>query len=346
MQDEVTLYAKGEYGVKVWKIWSEGSTIHILANGGRYTEEITEGKAGRSVGEQIALRIKARVRNKLASGFKNTREEAIASSNTNQIGLIRPMLATHAKDNKHFNIRTCYIQPKLDGHRCLINSDIAYSRGGKEIDTIPEIQAALNLPEGVTIDGELYSHGVPLQTVASWAKRRQEGTLRLGIHVYDIITEDDTPFSERFRMVQELIEETQYTHIVDTQKWEVGMSLDQMYALHRQKGYEGSILRPALGKYEAGKRSKTLLKVKKRFDGEFKCVDVLPSREGDLGILLLETQEGKQFKTIAPGCYAEKVSTLINKENFIGRRVTCEYAELSIEKIPQHCVAIRWRRDL
>lgn len=339
----ITLYGNGVGGkVKEWSIYSDGNVIFIEANGGLYKEEILEGKAGRSIQEQIDLRIKARVRGKLDSGFKRSIEE-LSSTNTNQLGLAMPMLATPFT-NVTFDRNNAFIQPKLDGHRCLINEDGAYSRRGKVIDTIPEILKSLNIPTDITLDGELYCHGVPLQTISSWAKRRQKETLNLQFCVYDIIIPGLT-FEERHAELKKIVSENEFVQLVPTAKYDPTVSLKDHWYKCRSAGYEGAIVRPNDGLYEIGIRSKKLIKVKMRQDEEFKCVDVVPSREG-LGILVLETKEGKNFKTLAPGTMDEKMRTLVLKEKYIGKYVTCEYAELTEEKIPFHCVAIGWRNDL
>lgn len=343
MGTKVTLYGHGAYGTREWSIWNDGNVIKIHANGAMYEEPINEGKAGRSIEEQVDLRIRARIRSKLSQGFKRTRGE-LGDVTTNQLGFVSPMLAQHAKNARGLVPNNCYVQPKLDGHRCLINSEYAYSRGGKIIDTIPEIQSALNLPKGATIDGELYFHGAPLQTIASWAKRRQEATLNLAIHVYDVVM-PNAKFTERLSWIQRNIKINEYVKVVDTEMFNPERKVSDYYMSHRRAGFEGAILRPKFGLYEPGKRSKTLLKVKMRFDDEFLCRDVIPDKVGN-GVLILETKEGNQFKTVAPGPNFIKHSTLENKEKFIGKYVTCEYAELSIDKIPQHCVAIRWRNDI
>lgn len=345
MDNKVTLYGHGSYGTRVWSIWSEENIIKIQANGQLYEETIHEGKAGRSIEQQVQLRIEARVRNKLSQGFKASKEE-LGNEVTNQLGLYSPMLAQHAKNTKRVDLAKCFVQPKLDGHRCLVNSEVAYSRGGKLIETIPEILQQLDVPEGVTLDGELYAHGYPLQTIASWAKRRQQHTLKLQFHVYDIIVPDDNlSFLDRFNWITDNVKVTENVKIVDTHPFSDRDSVLDWYQSHRRGGFEGSILRPYGGKYEIGKRSKNLLKVKMRFDDEFKCVDILEDKVGN-GVLLLETKEGKQFKTVAPGPQFVKREQFLNKEAYIGKYVTCEYAELSIDKIPQHCVAIRWRNDI
>ena len=46
--------------------------------------------------------------------------------------MIKPMLAYKYKEGKVDWEKKVYIQPKLDGVRCLISKDGAYSRTGKE----------------------------------------------------------------------------------------------------------------------------------------------------------------------------------------------------------------------
>lgn len=338
------LYGNGVHGTRVWEIWNEGNIIHVKANGVLYKEEIRVGKGGKTIQQQVELRKEARIRSKLSSGFKKTAEE-LGKVNTNQLGLVMPMLAIHSKQVRHKNFKKMWIQPKLDGHRCLMNRDIMYTRGGKEITQCPEIMESISLPDDITLDGELYVHGYNLQTVASWAKKRQEGTLKLALHVYDIIGDGNLTFAERYKVLQELIKPGQYIQLVNTRRYQEDISLNEYYSEFRRQGYEGGILRPDHGKYEAGKRSKTLMKLKKRFDSEYMCVDVIPDKVGN-GILILVTPEGRRFKTVAPGNHYDKKMTLIGKHRYIGRKVTCEYAELSNDKVPQHCVAIRWRAEL
>ncbi len=350
MENIRTLYGKGVHGTKIWRIWSEENIIHIEANGSRYTEVVSTGLAGRSLEVQVEQRITARVRGKLDSGFKRTKEE-LTGHMTNQLGLVMPMLATPFKNVKNLDLSKCYSQPKLDGHRCLINSDGAYSRRGKVIYTIPEIIDELNIPEGVTLDGELYCHGVPLQTISSWAKRRQPDTLKLSYYVYDVISESNYSFEERYYWLKGFIKESNFIRLVETTHLTGEETLFDTCKDYNNRSFEGAIIRPGFGLYEIGKRSKSLIKVKPNHfsdlknEDEFECIDVIPSREG-LGILLLEAKNGKTFKTIAPGINDVKRITLKNKEKYIGKYVTCEYSELTNDGKPFHCVALRWREDL
>lgn len=340
----ITLYGNGANGkVKEWSIYSKGNTIYIEANGGIYKEEVPEGKSNRSIEEQIDLRIKARVRGKLDSGFKRSVEE-LSATNTNQLGLAMPMLATPVQNLAFKADPFMFVQPKLDGHRCLIMEDAAYSRRGRLINTIPEILKSLKIPTDITLDGELYCHGVPLQTISSWAKRRQKETLNLQFCVYDVIIPGLT-FSERLVELRKIVTENRFVRIVPTERYDTTRSLQDHWYKYRVQGYEGAIIRPEDGMYEIGLRSKKLIKVKFRKDAEFKCVDIVPSREG-LGILLLETKGGKVFKTFAPGTMDDKLRVLVQKEKYVGKLVTCEYADLTKEGVPFHCIATGWRNEI
>lgn len=341
--NETTLYGKGAFGTKEWRIWSEGNVIFIDANNSIYTETVHEGKASRSLDEQIKLRIEARVRSKLDGGFKRSVEE-LGDHNTNQLGYVMPMLAVNYKDVILNHNKEIYVQPKFDGHRCLINADGAYSRRGKPIETIPEIIKNLNVPDGITLDGELYCHGVPLQTIASWAKRRQKDTLNLKFYIYDAVI-PGVPFEERASIIKEIVAPAENIVLVENTLYNPHIGAFNYCFNMRAGGYEGAILRYADSVYEIGTRSKSLIKVKMRYDGEFKCVEIEPSREG-LGVLILELPNGNVFKTLAPGAVHEKTHVLSNKEKYIGRYVTCEFASLTENLVPFHCVAIGWRTEL
>jgi DNA ligase-1 len=80
----------------------------------------------------------------------------------------------------------CYVQPKLDGIRCLASytgtSVSLTSRGGLAIDGFESIKQELSLVfqklatmghqhDHIYIDGELYLHGVPLQVISGVVRR-------------------------------------------------------------------------------------------------------------------------------------------------------------------------------
>lgn len=350
------LYRRNANSIGSWRIWSEDSTIyiaHATVLGGSevlHTEFVPEGLAGRSLSQQIKSRMDSRISRMRDKGYKDSVREA-ESSSTNQMGLLRPMLAQSVDKVSNINFRGAVLQKKLDGHRCMITKQegevIAYSRQGKEISSITHILSDLQnvLPEGTTLDGELYCHGQPLQTLASWIKRAQDNTFRLSFVCYDLVAMDD--YVERHKELSDIIQHTKFGKVLPL-PYSPYINHQSMYAeMHRVRraGFEGLILRLSGRGYEDGKRSSGLLKVKHFHDSEFKCIDVEPSADG-WGICVCIADNGKEFRTSAPGNFEEKAEVLRNKANYIGRMLTVEYSQLTVEGLPFHASAKCWREDV
>lgn len=354
--DETVLYRNSKHGISRWTIWQDDNTIRMKSEAKigdtpmYFSEVVEEGKAGRSLQQQIELRMKARIRGKIDNGYVHTREEAQNPNLKNVMGHHQPMLAQKLKDVKKFRLEDYYIQPKLDGHRCMIVREggelIAYSRRGREITTINHLLPYIDIPEGVTLDGELYVHGQPLQTIASWAKRLQPDSAKLNYIVFDVV--EDVPFRERLRMIEQdlRIPPNGPFSMLDTlSPVSEDVVLNTMFRAFRDSGYEGAILRHGDYPYEIGRRSRGLIKMKETFDDEFQVVDITPSVD-NWAVLHCRTDDGKVFKVSAPGTVEAKKHVLAKKFEFIGTYVTVEYAHLTKEGIPFHPVALRWREDL
>jgi len=361
---------RGETGR--WTIWSEDNTIYwkteaAIGNSPQYYKEIiAEGKAGRSIRDQIILRINSRVRTKLDEGFI-TDKTKLTKELKNQLGFYRPALAVKYEDVKGLNVLDCYSQYKFNGHRCMMQRDgdniIAYSRRGKYIDTLNHMTNELNLPKDVVLDGELYIHGQSLQSISSLVKRQQPDSVKLKFVVYDAILENDkdAPFYERYKLLMQFFRQSSSTvaspgiHrysmldgrivLAGTKKITVEDEVDQRFQEAKEKGFEGLILRPEDSIYQIGRRTNSIIKVKSRFDDEFKVVDIEESRFGT-AVLHLALKDGRTFKATAPGNQYEKDQALHQKEKYIGKRVTVEYAELTDDGVPFHCVATGWREDI
>lgn len=307
-------------------------------------DKISTNNSGRSMKEQMLLEMRARITRQKAKGYRDTIEEAKAHKNQNALNLAKPMLAQQFDKVKGVNFEHAWRQHKYDGHRMLVHNDgdrlIAYSRNGKAVDTMDHILRGLNIPDGGTIDGELYHHGTPLQTIASWAKRLQPNTLKLRYVVYDMIS--PAPFIERYEQLTGLylgpgVDVARTWQSTDPIVADLHASIDQ--------GYEGLILRHGNLPYGSGKRCKSLVKVKHAYDNEFVVVGVEESKDG-WGVLVCMTGEGKEFRVSAPGSIPEKKAILENAAGYIGLLVTVEYFSLTKERIPFHPVAIRFREDI
>jgi DNA ligase-1 len=352
----IKLWRKNQYGLGTWRIWADGDMVHYahaITEGGQeviHSQKIELNNSGRTLEQQSMLEMKSRISRQMDKGYKATRAEAEAGA-TNQLGLRNPMLAQPLEKVKLYGSINGYVQRKYDGHRCLITKTggeiLAYTRRGKVIDSIPHIlnDVVKWLPDGYTLDGELYIHGVGLQGISSFIKRVQHGSSRLCYHWYDIVTND--PFGERLREMRDLAGHIGNNCIqpVETLAVERMADVYEYFRQFRSEGYEGAMLRRDLRGYEDSRRSDQLIKVKERADCEVTVLGIRPSKDG-WAICQVRTDWDTVFDISAPGSVPEKTRVLHQSDKYLGRRLTIEYAGLTADKIPFHAVAIRWRDDL
>jgi len=325
---------------RIWKIWYNKDLGLLFYGGGLLHgapvihSKVIQPKANRTYAEQIELETKSRVSKQLDKGYAY---EA-GKPDTNQLGLARPMLALPIEKAKNISLKNAVMQFKLDGTRCLLHGlateTVAYSRQGKLLN-IPHITEPLHLPEGVTIDGELYCHGETLQTICSWVKRYQLNTSKLKFMAYDYISSDR--YLERYSKLQDIVANGPTSvEILANMPYTTEAHLTQYFNTARAAGYEGLIVRLDGYGYITGKRPKALLKVKQWLDANFIVYDIVPSSDG------LAVLDCKSFRVVAPGTHAMRLDVLKRKEEFIGKTVEVQYACLTADGIPFHPVALRW----
>lgn len=350
----IHLYRKNANSIGTWRIWSEGNVIriaHATVQGGSevfHEETVQTNMSGRSIEEQVALRIRSRVSRMLDKGYKATLAEAQASS-SNQMGLDRPMLAHPIKRASRINYSGAVLQKKLDGHRCLITRQddrlIAYTRQGKPIPSIKHILGELEerIPEGTTLDGELYCHGVKLQTIGSWIKREQPATENLFFACYDMISADR--YIDRHAELSEIVAGSKKVVALPYRPWTGHEDTMAWFKEVRASGFEGLMLRLDNVPYEAGKRSYGLLKIKEFEQAEFKVVGFEKSSTG-WAICKCVTESGGRFDCSAPGSVAEKIYVWENQAEFRFRMLTVDFAHWTDDGLPFQPTAIRWREDI
>lgn len=353
----ITLFRKHVGGLGTWRIWAEGEVLniaHATVIGGsevHHKEVVELNQSGRNLDEQMALRIKSRISRMMDRGYKSSIEEANASSNTNQLGLLRPMLAHPIDKVNNVNFNGAVLQKKLDGHRCMITKRdgrlIAYSRQGKEISSIRShilLDLEPLIPEGVTIDGELYIHGLPLQTIASYIKREQDRTRWLNFVCYDIVS--DESYRDRHAEMAAMLSHVNKSVIVlpyyeyTDKEFEVNKFNEV-----RKEGFEGLMLRQDNFGYEEGVRSRSLCKIKAFEDAEFKVIGVVASSVG-WAICKCITDSGKIFDVSAPGTVPEKRYVLEHIEEFIDRKLKVQFANYTVDGIPFQPVALEWYSEI
>jgi len=346
-----TLYAKDARGdVRFWTIEAtEDATLDYTYGmvGGQpqyKTEQIELNQSGRDIDEQMLLQFKSKIAKMKDKGYVDSYELAKGMPRTNLLNLPRPMLAQDIDKVKNIDFTNAFVQRKYDGNRCLIanvaGEIIAYSRNGKRVESIDHITESIGIPEGLILDGELYAHGESLQTIVSWIKRKQPETRNLRYHAYDVAF--PAPFKYRLKFLNGEIGFGEYAIAVETTQIS---SLDEaleFFQIFRKDNYEGAILRWGSNGYEDSKRSRSLVKIKEWHDAEFKVTSITPSKDG-WAILVCELPDGNTFRVSAPGSIEEKEYCYKQKDMYIGRYVTVEYAYLTKDGIPFHPIAKIWR---
>ena len=270
--------------------------------------------------------------------------------------MMKPMLAHKYDDSRVDWSLPVYIQPKLDGVRCLIKrvSDFpgqedlasfsvkAYSRTGKEFKNVKHITDALKgfffHNSDVVLDGELYNHELKndFEKIISLVRKqkpteddRRDAKQLVQFHVYDYF--DGVMYDSYKTRMQQLVtsdiydEQIKYVpaKLVDSYNY-----ARDLHATYLSEGYEGSIIRLD-GLYKHG-RSYDLMKFKDFSDTEATIVGYelgKGKRTGTLGKFLMMDDEGVKFGC-PPGkgySYKDLANMLLNINDYIGQRATFTY---------------------
>ena len=261
--------------------------------------------------------------------------------------MIKPMLA-YKVDKKPVDwSEKVYIQPKLDGVRCVITLDEkenirCFSRTGKEFYNLNHIKDSLKpwfeFNDDVILDGELYNHDLRdnFEKIISLVRKQKptesdklEAKKLVQFHCYDYI---DQMHDYSTRMNQ-LVTSDMYSYCVKYVETSRVRSKDAAQLRHQynlNNGYEGSILRLD-GPYQC-KRSYNLQKFKDFHDTEATIVgyeEGKGKREGTIGKFLMQDDDGNKF-----GCppgkgynYKALANILKNIHDYIGKRATFTYFE-------------------
>ena len=263
--------------------------------------------------------------------------------------MMKPMLAHKFDDSRVDWSQPVYIQPKLDGVRCLFTKDGAYSRTGKKFMNLAHIELALipffKQQPDLVLDGELYNHKLrdDFEKIISLVRKqkptaddRLEAQYLVEFHVYDYF--DGVKYDSYKTRMQQLVVSNLYDHkdsfgkssikyvpskLVDSYNY-----AREIHAEFLNEGYEGSIIRLD-GLYKHG-RSYDLMKFKDFSDAEATIVGYelgKGKRTGTLGKFLMMDDEGVEF-----GCppgkgynYKDLSNMLLNIKDYMGQRATFTY---------------------
>ena len=263
----------------------------------------------------------------------------------------KPMLAYPVSTKPIDYNEPVFIQPKLDGVRCIIQQEfhkdgdkvVAYSRTGKEWKNIDHILEELKLffhsYPNVILDGELYNHDLKndfekiislVRKTKPTAEDRVESSEMVQFHCYDIIDEE-LLYDHRNEFINQslmLLGDSIYT--VETTQCFTEGDAKVFHKDNLEMGYEGSIVRTN-DVYKCG-RSWSLRKFKDFSDAEAYIVgyeEGKGKRTGTLGKFIMQDEDGNKF-----GCppgkgynYEDMKEMLDNVHKYMGQAATFTYFE-------------------
>jgi len=258
----------------------------------------------------------------------------------------KPMLAYPVSKKPIDYSKPVFIQPKLDGVRCLIQYDsgivTAYSRTGKVWKNIEHININLykffDKHPNVVLDGELYNHDFKndFEEIISMVRKtkpthedRQKSLMNVEFHCYDIVNKK-MKFSTRDKWIAENLPTSYCVKHLITLHISDELSAKTGHQMNLDAGYEGSIVR--LDTPYQCKRSHSLRKFKDFQDAEANIVgyeEGKGKRTGTLGKFVMQDDDGNQF-----GCppgkghnYKDLANMLADIHKYMGQRATFTYFE-------------------
>jgi len=361
-----TLYCKSKTGkTQVWNIQVIGSTIRVsygYQDGATTVNEKTI-TAGKNIGkknettpeQQAASEARSTWDKKKTGGYAESLDDAHVPGVADAAAVaaheaILPMLA-HDYHKRGKDIKfPCFVQPKLDGVRCIFKNGVLTSRQGKVFPNMDHITQDLKDVD-LVLDGELYSNTLNFQQFVGLVRKKKHNDAekqllrQVKFHVYDCV--NDKPFSERNEAINELFSKRMYafSEPLLTEECKAKEDLKKFHDKYVAEGKEGLIIRNKDGLYQLAARSKDLQKYKEFEDAEYKVTGFTEGEglEKGLVIWICETSAGKSFHVRPRGTHEARAEIFNEAKDYVGKSLTVRYQELTEEGIPRFPVGIAFR---
>lgn len=330
-------------------------------------DAIKEGKNSGKKNETTPLQqAEAEARAKWEKQLKKGYVQTVQSAQSGEIdelieGGIIPMLAHKFAEQSHKIKYPAYVQPKLDGIRCLaVVADgkcTLWSRTRKQITSMPHIIEEVEKVFGhsdLILDGELYRHDYrdKFEKIVSAVRKEEpeDGYKEVQYHIYDMAVE--ATFAQRIEALttvihtyEKAVSSLKYIQAVSTGKVEKEEDVADFFKKCRSDGYEGCMLRNANSLY-ANKRSYDLQKVKLFDDAEFDIIGVEEGRGKLAGhaLLVCKDYKGDTFPVKMKGDTAMLKRYFEDHSLWQGKKLTIQFQGLTGKnKVPRFPVGLAIR---
>jgi DNA ligase-1 len=375
-----TLYGLSSKGVvKVWEIsvqkHSNAPVIMIRHGqlGGKIQESPETIREGKNVGranettpyEQALLEAESKWKKQHDKNYTEKVPELVEGT-TEPVassvgpGKLLPMLAQKYNERAKYLVWPAYIQPKLNGVRCLVqrkgNKIFFWSRKAKQyknFNLYMEKEFLSFMKDGDILDGEMYNHrDLTFQELMSLIKDEKTPDIEalkkyVKFWCYDHPTVEKLGFADRYVQWRiALPMGLNYLRLVETIKIMEPKYVDAIHNEYTVAGYEGSIIRSGGDEpYKFQYRDNQIQKNKDFLDAEFKIVGCKEGAGKDEGKAIFRciTKSSKEFDVRCKGSDEARIEQWKNRKSYIGKELTVKYQTLSDDGIPIFPVGIAVR---
>lgn len=356
---------------RIWEIGFDGELLwvtHGMVEGNLLSEgtRIEVNTSGRTLVQQAFLQASRRFLDKQAEGYA-------LGEHQQGISWVSPMLAYEYQSHHHKIKYPWYGSYKIDGLRMLVSRDhgevVFYSRGKKRRDNLSHLRPPLtllldDLGVPVTLDGEIYVHGMPFPTIQSLAQTGRVATKhpvpeavitaasQLQYWIFDILYHDEPKLSfydrwSRFVTFVEGRAPIPSVQLVPVRPLDNEEMVTQFHYQMISDGFEGIMLRNPHASYVQG-RTPHLLKLKDFFSDEGVITGVVEGSGTQEGVayLVVRDRYGNTFNCNASTTLDIKRQWFLHPELVVGRVVTFKFQEyLKESRVPRFPVAISFRTE-
>jgi len=358
---------------KVWEIWvtqandSSEATIHTNHGyiDGKIQTDLETIKTGLNLGKSNETTPYTQACNEAQSKWNKKKDKGYTEEGKKvDTNVLLPMLAEKFSERSHDIVYPAYAQPKLNGIRCIVHSDLRYqSRLGKFWDTITHLNkdiAKIQDKNNPPLDGEVYIHELNLQDIGALIKKKREenevegyNTEDLEYWIYDQVHPSDVFEVRNAKLEDSFLIAGAERYIIKGLKtfaWKLGNivyvptikvnSKTELEDFKRQciaAGFEGAMVRNNVA-YVVGHRTKHLQKLKDFQDKEYKITGGYSGvgRDADCCTFTLITEAGIPFNCRPIGTVQQRKKYLKDIKSLIHKYATIRYQELTKDNVPFH----------
>ena len=227
----------------------------------------------------------------------------------------------------------------------------------------------LMLDEGACLDGELYLPGYGINEINSFIKNTElPQHYKLQFWLYDICIENMTAWNRQVILLNNFSKYrinsvfnnkgcvfTKEDHLNNTNRL-VLLSNDSVENIniaiglrnhYISLGFEGLVIREKSAEYQfGGRRNNSMLKFKKKEDGFFTIVDIIPEgiKRSNLGKFVLKNDINDElFECTYNAPHSAQEEILVHKDKYIGHyKALVEFRERSgISQVPFHAKCVK-----